>query len=100
MPWRNDPLVLYHGTVGIFATDIEAHRRPDLAKCRRRRDFGQGFYMTRRPEQARDFANALYQKMRYQLLHTGRGPNPQEAAIVEFTVDRNTLGRLDTLAFV
>ena len=98
MVWQNGPLVLYHGTAGVHATDLE-NGRPDLAKCRKRRDFGQGFYTTRREEQARGFANHVYNKMRAHFLNK-RGPDPLEAAVVEYVIDRNDLGSLDTLAFV
>jgi hypothetical protein len=100
MVWRNDPLTLYHGTVDVHATDLE-NGRPDLAKCRLRRDFGRGFYTTRRLGQALDFANSRYRKM----LHNYRQQphvhsDPICAAIVEYAIDRDILGGLDTLAFV
>lgn len=62
MVWRNDPLILYHGTLDGHATDLE-NGKPDLTKCRARRDFGRGFYTTRRLGQAEDFANSRYRKM-------------------------------------
>jgi len=98
MVWRNDPLTLYHGTVGAHATDIETNGI-DIIKCRIRRDFGQGFYTTRREGQAIEFANHTYNKMAA-LFRRNRGIDPTCAAVVQYTVDRNILGMLDTLAFV
>ena len=40
-----DGLVLYHGSY----CEVKA---PDLAKCTKRKDFGQGFYLTTSKEQA------------------------------------------------
>ena len=59
MVWSNGPLSLYHGTVGSYADDIVANGI-DLAKGRAGRDFGRGFYMTRREAQAISWANELY----------------------------------------
>ena len=44
-----DGTVLYHGSYC-------AVREPDLAKCAKYKDFGQGFYLTTDIEQARSFA--------------------------------------------
>jgi hypothetical protein len=100
MVWRNDQLTLYHGTVEPHAIDIE-HNGPDLTKCRVRRDFGRGFYTTRRLAQAQDFANSRYRKMLHNFRHNPRiHADPICAAVVEQVIDRNTLGRLDSLAFV
>ena len=43
-----DGFVLYHGSY----CEVKA---PDLAKCAKRKDFGQGFYLTTSKEQADDF---------------------------------------------
>src|SRR5258708_7025957 len=99
MVWRNDPLVLYHGTVGLHATDLESNG-PDLIKCRLKRDFGRGFYTTRRYAQSVEFANSQYQKMRSLYVRDPRRPDPECAAIVEYIIDRNARSMLDTLAFV
>lgn len=52
-----DGLVLYHGSYCEV-------KEPDLAKCAKRKDFGQGFYLTTSKEQAESFlrtsiANAI-----------------------------------------
>jgi len=100
MVWKNDPLALYHGTVELHAADI-ATNSPDLSKCRIRRDFGRGFYVTRRLAQAQDFANSKYNTMRSQFLHNPRTHiDPGCAAVIEYKIDRNVLGHLETLAFV
>ena len=43
-----DGLVLYHGSYCEV-------KEPDLAKCAKRKDFGQGFYLTTSKEQAESF---------------------------------------------
>ena len=43
-----DGFVLYHGSY----CEVKA---PDLAKCAKRKDFGQGFYLTTSKEQAESF---------------------------------------------
>ena len=43
-----DEFVLYHGSYCEV-------KEPDLAKCAKRKDFGQGFYLTTSKEQAESF---------------------------------------------
>ena len=43
-----DGFVLYHGSYCKV-------KEPDLAKCAKRKDFGQGFYLTTSKEQAESF---------------------------------------------
>ena len=43
-----DEFVLYHGSYCEV-------KKPDLAKCAKRKDFGQGFYLTTSKEQAESF---------------------------------------------
>ena len=43
-----DDFVLYHGSYCEV-------KKPDLAKCAKRKDFGQGFYLTTSKEQAESF---------------------------------------------
>ena len=43
-----DDFVLYHGSYCEV-------KKPDLAKCAKRKDFGQGFYLTKSKEQAESF---------------------------------------------
>jgi hypothetical protein len=99
MAWRNDPLPLYHGTVGIYADDIEQNGI-NLAQARPGRDFGRGFYLARREAQAIRFANDRYQKMISLHRHNGSQPDPICAAVLHFSIDRNELGRLESLVFV
>jgi hypothetical protein len=100
MVWRNEPLTIYHGTVEPHAVDIE-NNRPDLTKCRLRRDFGRGFYVTRRLGQAQDFANYRYRTMYQRHRHNPSvHADPICAAVVEHVIDRALLGDLGTLAFV
>ncbi len=44
----SEGLILYHGSYCEV-------REPDLAKCAKRKDFGQGFYLTTSKEQAESF---------------------------------------------
>lgn len=44
----SDGLILYHGSYCEV-------KEPDLAKCAKRKDFGQGFYLTTSKEQAESF---------------------------------------------
>jgi hypothetical protein len=99
MVWRNEPLSLYHGTVGLYADDIEANGI-DLAKGRPGRDFGRGFYAARREAQAIRFANEKYRFMLSLHRHNGSVPDPLCAAVIHYSIDRNDLGQLDTLVFV
>lgn len=73
---------------------------PDLAKCLVRRDFSVGFYTTRVRSQAEEFANEKFRKMAALYRHNGMNVDPDCAAVVELSIDRNALGQLDTLAFV
>ena len=43
-----DGFVLYHGSYCEL-------KEPDLAKCAKRKDFGQGFYLTTSKEQAEKY---------------------------------------------
>lgn len=52
-----DGLTLYHGSYCEV-------REPDLAKCARRKDFGQGFYLTTSKKQAEDFLRTSLAKAR------------------------------------
>lgn len=45
-----DGLILYHGSYCEV-------KKPDLSKCAKRKDFGQGFYLTTSREQAEGFLN-------------------------------------------
>jgi hypothetical protein len=95
MVWRNERLSLYHGTVGSFANDIVANGI-DLSRCQYGRDFGRGFYMTRRETEAIRFANEKYGKLKSQAQQI----DPECAAVVHFAIDRNDLAQLDTLVFI
>lgn len=48
----DEPIILYHGSV-------EAVEVPDLIRCRPRKDFGCGFYLTSSRRQAEDFAKTV-----------------------------------------
>lgn len=87
--WSNQEIVLYHGTIGPHALSIR--RSISLSHARPRTDFGAGFYTTTSLIQAKSWA--------WNVAAIG-GHSSSAARVVEFTVDREALGRLLTLAFV
>lgn len=50
-----DGISLYHGSYTVV-------RKPDLSKCRKEKDFGQGFYVTTSSEQAERFVKSSVHK--------------------------------------
>lgn len=50
-------MLLYHGSYSIVG-------EPDLHKCAKYKDFGQGFYLTTSKEQAKNFAKITTHKAR------------------------------------
>jgi hypothetical protein len=100
MPWGIRSLTVYHGTVGPYANDIEQNGI-QLAKCAPQSDFGRGFYTTRILSQAIEFANERYRQVTVDhLRNPSVFPDPQHAAVLEFSIVLDALGGLDTLAFV
>lgn len=89
MPFT-DGLKLYHGS-------YVAVPNPDLARCERFKDFGQGFYLTTSYEQARSFVRLSIRKARDRGLVDGgarfgfvsryilSGVNDQELSVLEFS---------------
>lgn len=53
----SDGLVLYHGSYCEVSV-------PDLKKCAKQKDFGQGFYLTTSKDQAEKFLNTAISKAR------------------------------------
>jgi Protein of unknown function (DUF3990) len=101
--WGNQPLRVFHGT------DDDSLRRgsgvsslpsayspiafvPNLSLCRPFTDFGQGFYVTTRLHQAKQWANARVRRR--------GGRTTLTAVVIQFLLDRDWLASLDTLAFV
>jgi hypothetical protein len=85
MAWTNPPLVLYHGTIGSSVNGILTGG-PDLAQCNPKRDFGQGFYMTRNITQAIGHANDRFKLKRALYVQNSRGASdPVCATVIEFT---------------
>jgi hypothetical protein len=86
--WSNQDIVLYHGTVDAFVLPLtsggvlSSTGKPGT-------DFGPGFYTTTVLTQAQMWA--------FQLSASRSGTTP---AVVEFTVGREALANLETLAFV
>lgn len=85
--WRNQDLVLFHATTLEAAENIRDRGVRFITRSQTS-EFGQGFYATTNIEQARDFA-------RKKEKNAG-----QPRSIVSFSIDRERLARLDTLAFV
>lgn len=86
--WTNQPLRLYHGTTEVHAGTI-LRSGVQVGRGRSERDFGPGFYTTTLREQADHWA--------WQRSADEAGGRP---AVLEITLDRNALGRMETLAFV
>ena len=86
--WQNGPIHLYHGTlVGLVPSVI---RGVDPTYFKPLKDFGRGFYVTTSLRQAMSWAESLAD----QTLGTDR------PAVLVFSVGRDDLASLDTLAFV
>lgn len=66
-------LVLYHGSYC-------AVENPDLKKCAKYKDFGQGFYLTSSKEQAKSFAKISAAKAK----NDGKEPQDEKFAYVSF----------------
>ena len=75
-----DGFVLYHGSYCEV-------KEPDLAKCAKRKDFGQGFYLTEIEEQAEQMAR------RTSAIYGG------EAVVTEFEFDETALKILSVKTF-
>jgi hypothetical protein len=97
MPWANQRLSLYHGTIGPHADSIQ--KNIDFSYAKPKRDFGKGFYTTRIYAQARRFAIFKFREALDD--HHKKGAiDPQVAAVVEFEINLVALEDLRTLAFV
>jgi Protein of unknown function (DUF3990) len=92
--WSNPDIILYHGTHSAHAPSILA--AIDLAICRPRTDFGQGFYTTTSEIQARDWADTKVK------LYNTRNPllPSVTSEVIEFTLERNVLAGLEAVWFV
>lgn len=100
MPWATRMLTVYHGTVGPYADDIRDNGIK-LSKCSPESDFGRGFYTTRILAQAIEFANERFRQIgkdhgRFPSVY----PDPQHAAVLEFSINLAALGDLGNLVFV
>ena len=85
--WRHQDVELYHGTVAAHAPAI-CGGDISIARGRTHTDFGQGFYTTTLFRQARTWAAELAASI------------GGTAAVVKLILDRDDLGRLETLGFV
>src|SRR5262245_44114398 len=99
MTWMNGPLTLYHGCDLASANAIMDPNHPTkhrimLNLCKRRTDFGQGFYTTTNLHQAKNWAN-----LRCKRLGANVSTVPV-ASILQFSVDRDSLAGMKSLCFV
>jgi hypothetical protein len=92
LAWTNSDLPLYHGTDDNAAARIVSEG-VDLTKCSPLADFGRGFYTTTNLEQAKNWASLKAKRIR-------RKQPSARGAVLGMSVDRNWLGKLDSLAFV
>ena len=86
MPELRNGMRLYHGSF----CEVQA---PDLSKCARYKDFGQGFYLTSSREQARSFAKISTSKavgrnsippQRYGVVSEYTMADPSDLAIFDY----------------
>lgn len=96
--WNNGPVRLYHGCDDRSAAAIRTPRHPfrhgiDLARCRLRTDFGQGFYTTTSEHQAKQWANQRIRRI------SKVSPAPV-ATVIAFDVARDDLAVQEDLVFV
>lgn len=99
MSWTNGPLILYHGTTNIAATDImnPTNSMPhsiDLTLCSPKSDFGQGCYLTTVLTQTEDWADRKFRNSPRKTKHISH------AVVLKFDVNRNQLSVLLSLCFV
>lgn len=85
--WRNQDLVVYHGTIEKYLPSIA--QGVDVRRGRLNLDFGQGFYTTTFAKQAINWAWSKSQR------EPGSMP-----AILRFTIARDRLAYLDALWFI
>jgi Protein of unknown function (DUF3990) len=88
LPWANQDIVLYHGTVDAFAASILAGVRVKLGKPNT--DFGPGFYTTTLYRQAHSWAAQIAASK-----SSGAAP-----AVIQITISRDALAGLKGMSFV
>lgn len=100
--WTNQNVVLFHGTTldrlsdyALAEGEVIEDFNVDLSRSRSLTDFGRGFYTTTIETQAEDWASSLTVRSSY-----GRRPVRTKPVVLEFSVDRDELSKLDSLAFV
>lgn len=86
-PWTNQDVVLYHGTVDVFAAAIVSGPIR-VSTGRPHTDFGPGFYTTTLRRQAQTWAAQI----------AASKPGTR-AAVIELQISRDDLATLQTLAF-
>jgi hypothetical protein len=102
-PWKNDPLVLYHGCTelslrpynpgGMAVGGIPHHISTTVGG--NRTEFGKGFYATTWLYQAKLWANRQAKKLNSR---RGSGATPR-AVVVRFQISRDDLADLQCLVF-
>ena len=104
MSWNNPDLTVYHGTDLASAEEIvrlqgERSHSIDISKSRKDLDFGQGFYVTTRLDQAIAWANRRQIYLSNNLSNKRLGLK-YEAAVVKFLISRDRLAGMEDLTFV
>jgi Protein of unknown function (DUF3990) len=100
--WNNGPLILYHGCSNYSLEPLNrrgirinsVNTNIDISVCRKRSDFGQGFYTTTSEHQARQWANQQVRRARV------RPGSNDIATVLRLEVDRTRVGAFATLVFV
>jgi hypothetical protein len=89
--WKNQDLLLYHGTLDIHVTSIK--NAVNVARGNQNTDFGTGFYTTTVERQAQAWAGHLSQRSQW----TANSGHP---AVVRFIVKWELLAALEAIWFV
>jgi hypothetical protein len=86
LPWTDQDIILYHGTVDADVASIT--HGVDLSRCKHLQDFGRGFYTSTNQQQAERWAHGRANRV---------GHNP---AVISFAIERHSFASLDCLLFV
>jgi Protein of unknown function (DUF3990) len=86
LPWTDQEIILYHGTIDADVASIT--HGVDLNRCKHLQDFGRGFYTSTNQQQAERWAHDRANRV---------GQNP---AVISFAIERHSLALLDCLFFV
>lgn len=94
VPWNNQDIVLYHGTIQKHADSIL--KGIDIQQSRVKTDFGQGFYVTTLKRQAEGWADKAHARIRSRF----RQYAENKPVVVKYEIRRDELAQLETLWFI